>query len=65
MMFASIWGSFLTQASVLLLFQYAASLSRGEGPELFLQSEPFQNFKNFFQELHFSEILDLRVYELF
>ena len=36
MLFASIWDSFLAQASVLLLFQYAATLSRGEGPGLFL-----------------------------
>ena len=55
-LFASIWHSFLTQASVLLLCQYPASSSRVEGPELFLQSEQFQSFKNFFQELHFSEI---------
>ena len=51
MLFASIWGSFLAQASVLLLFQYAATLIRGEGSDLFLQSGPFQNFQNFLQEL--------------
>ena len=32
-----------------------ASLSRGEGPELFLQSGPFQNFHKFFQELTWSQ----------
>ena len=31
MLFASIWDSFLAQASVSLLFQYAATLSGGEG----------------------------------
>ena len=41
------WDSFLAQALVLLLIQYTATWSRGEGPELFLQSEPFQNFQNF------------------
>ena len=51
MLFASIWDSFLAQASELLLFQYAATLSRGEGPDLFLQTGPFQNFHKFFQEL--------------
>ena len=35
---------FLTQASVLLLYQYATTLSRDEGADLFLQSGPFQNF---------------------
>ena len=39
--FASIWDSFLEKASVLPLFQYAATLSRGNGPNLFLQSWPF------------------------
>ena len=46
---------FLAQASVLLLFRYAATLSKGEGPDLFLQSEPFQSFQNFFQELTWSQ----------
>ena len=45
MLFASIWDSFLAQALVLLLFQNTATLSRGEGPDLFLQNEPFQNFQ--------------------
>ena len=31
MLFASIWDNFLAQASMLLLFQYAATLSRGRG----------------------------------
>ena len=31
MLFASIWDNFLAQASMLLLFQYAAILSRGTG----------------------------------
>ena len=48
---ASIWDSFLAQASVLLLCQYAAALNRGEGPDLLLQSGPFQSFQKFFQEL--------------
>ena len=39
MLFSSIWDSFLAQASLLLLFQYVATLSRGKGPDLFLQSE--------------------------
>ena len=51
MLFASIWDSFLAQASVLLLCHYTVTLSRGEGPDLFLQSGPFQNFQKFFQEL--------------
>ena len=38
-MFSSIWDSFLSQASLLLLFQYVATLSRGKGHDLFLQSE--------------------------
>ena len=50
MLFTSIWGSFLAQASVLLLCRYIAALRRGEGLDLFLQSEPFQNFQKFFQE---------------
>ena len=48
MLFASIWDSFLAQASALLLCQYAATLSRGKGPDLFLESGPFQDFKKFF-----------------
>ena len=51
MLFTSICDSLLTEASVLLLFQYAATLSRGEGSDLFLQSGPFENFHKFFQEL--------------
>ena len=35
MLFASIRDSFLAQALVLLLFQNAARLSRGEGPNFF------------------------------
>ena len=54
-LFASIWGSFLAQASVLLLCQYTTKLSRGERPDLFLQSGPFQNFQKFFQELSWSQ----------
>ena len=55
MLFASIWDSFLAQASVLLLCHYTVTLSRGEGPDLFLQSGPFQNFQKFFQELTSSQ----------
>ena len=55
MLFASIWDSFLAQASVMLYFQYAATLSRGEGPHLFLQSGWYQNFRKFFQELTSSQ----------
>ena len=55
MLFASIWDSFLAQALVLLLFQYAVTLSTGRGPDLFLQSKPFQNFHEFFQELTWSQ----------
>ena len=55
MLFVSIWNSFLVQALVLLLFQYPATLSMGEGPDLFLQSGPFQNFHKFFQVLTWSQ----------
>ena len=55
MLFASIWDSFLAQASVLPLYQYAVALSKGEGPDVFLQSGPFQNFQKFFQELNWSK----------
>ena len=56
MLFASIWGSFLAQVSALLLCQYTTTLSRGEGPDLFLQSGPeFQNLQKFFQELSSSQ----------
>ena len=44
MLFASVWESFLAQASLLLLFQYVATLSRRKGSDLFLQSGPSQNF---------------------
>ena len=47
--------SLLAQASVLLLCQYAAILSRGKGPDSFLQSGPFQNSHKFFQELTWSQ----------
>ena len=50
MLSASVWDIFLAQASVLLLCQYTATLSRGEGPDLFLQSGPVQNSQKFFQE---------------
>ena len=55
MLFASIRESFLAQASVLLLCQYAATLSRGKGPDLLLENEPFQNFQKIFQELTSSQ----------
>ena len=55
MLFASIWDSFLVEASVLVLCQYAATLTRGEGADLFLQSGPFQNFQKIFQELTWFE----------
>ena len=55
MLFASIRDRFLAQASVLLLFQYAATLSRWKGSDLFLQSGPFKNFHKFFQELTWSQ----------
>ena len=35
----------LAQASVLLLLQNSATLSWGEGPDLFLQNGPFLNFR--------------------
>ena len=46
---------FLDTSLVSLLCQYTATLSRGEGPDLFLQSGPFQNFHKFFQELTWSQ----------
>ena len=52
---ANAWASFLVQALVFLLFQYVATLSIAEGPDLFRQSEPFQNFQKFFQELAWSQ----------
>ena len=55
LLFASIWDSLLAQASVLQFFEYAATLSKKEGPDLFLQSEPSQNFYEFFQELTWSQ----------
>ena len=55
MLFTSIRGSLLAQASVLLLLQYAATLSRGERSDLFLQSGSFQNFNKFFQALTWSQ----------
>ena len=48
-LFLNIWNSFLAQASVLLPLQNAETLSREEGPDLFLKSEPFQNFSKLFQ----------------
>ena len=51
MFLASIWDRFLAQASVLLLFRYAAALSRRKEPDLFLQNGSFQNFHKFFQSL--------------
>ena len=54
MLFSSIWDSSLAQASVLLLFQYSATLSRGKGPDLFLQIGPTQDFHKFFHELTWS-----------
>ena len=51
MFFASIWDSVLAQASMLLLCQYVATLSRGRGSDLYLQSRPFYNFHKSFQEL--------------
>ena len=35
LLFASVWDSFLAQATVLLLYQYAATLSRGKGHDYF------------------------------
>ena len=35
--------------------QYAATLSRGKGLDLFLQRRPFKNFHNFFQDLAWSQ----------
>ena len=56
MLFAIIRDSFLAQALVLVLFRYTATLGREEeGSDLFLQSEPFQNFQKFFQELTWSQ----------
>ena len=43
MLFASIWDSFLAQTSVLLLCQFAVTLSAVERADLFLQSRPFEN----------------------
>ena len=48
-LFASIWDRFLSQASALLPFQYAATLSRGKGSDLFLQNGPFQTFETLFE----------------
>ena len=53
--FASMWDKFLAQPTVLILCQYSAALSRGEGADLFLQDGPFQNFKIIFQELTWSQ----------
>ena len=55
MLFASIWDSFSAQALVLRFLQYATKLSKGEGPYLFLESGPFENFRNFFQKLTWSQ----------
>ena len=55
MLFASIWDSLLAQASVLVPCQYAATLSRWKGPDLFLKSGPFQNFHKYFQEWTWSQ----------
>ena len=55
MLFASIWDSFTAQALVLRFFKYATELSKGEGPYLFLESGPFENFRNFFQKLTWSQ----------
>ena len=57
MLFGSIWGSFLGQAFLLLLLQYNTTLSRGRGPDFFLQSGPFHNFHKFFHELTWSQNL--------
>ena len=54
MLFASIGDNLLAQASVLLLFKHAATLIRREGPDLYLQTGPFQNFRKCFQELTWS-----------
>ena len=43
-LFASIRDHFLAQASVLLLFQHAASLIRGKEADLFLNSRISRNF---------------------
>ena len=55
MLFASIWYSFLAQASVLLSYQYTVTLSRRKWPDLFLESGPFQNFQKFFQDVNWSQ----------
>ena len=48
-LFLSTWDSFLAQALTLLLFQYAAAFSWGNGPDWFLQT--FQNLWNASKEL--------------
>ena len=52
-------GQFLAQASESLHCQYAATLSKGEGTDLFLHSQLLENSQKFFQEAtwgHYSMI---------
>ena len=60
MLFASIWDSFFAQASVLLLFQYCATLSRGEGPNLFLQKCTIPEFQEIFTGIDLISIIYVR-----
>ena len=49
MLFASIWDSFLAQASVLLLCQYTATLSRGRGLIYFCKVDHSRISRKFFR----------------
>ena len=55
MLFSSIWESFLAKASMMLLFQYGATLSRRKGSDLFRHSGPFLNFQIFLHKLTWSQ----------
>ena len=55
MLFASVWDSLLEQASLFVPYQYAATLSREEPADLFLQSGTFRNFQKLFQEVTWSQ----------
>ena len=54
-LFAIFWEIVLEHPLLLLLSEYAATMSKGKTPYLFLQIEPFQNFDKFLQELVLSQ----------
>ena len=55
MLFASIWDSLLAQASMLLLFEYAATLSRKRSLIYFCKVDNFRISKEFFKESTWSQ----------